>query len=324
MRRLLVAAALVAVAALPLTACGTTEPAEGGAPGAGAVTLTDTTGATVHLDAPATKVVGTEWNAVEDLVSLGITPTGVADVEGYRDWDSAVPLTGSPTDVGKRNEPSTDKIAALAPELIVTTTDLPASAVRQFRKIAPTLVLESAKASDQLGVMKQNLDLVAKATGRSDTARSVWQRFSAKLASAKKTLAQAGLAGQHVAFADGYVTSHQVTLRPFTAGSALGTVNTELGLDNAWNVKGDKAYGLGSTDVEGLTKLPADTTFLYIENDADATTPFTTALKGNDVWTSLPFVRSGDTHRLPDGIWMFGGPDSMAAYADAVVAALTK
>ncbi|BCJ34237.1 ABC transporter substrate-binding protein [Actinocatenispora thailandica] len=324
MKRLLAAGAILAVAALPLTACGTTEPVTRQASSAGAVTLTDATGTTVHLDAPAAKVVGTEWNAVEDLVSLGITPAGVADVKGYRDWDSAVPLKGSPTDIGKRNEPSTDKIAALAPDLIVTTTDLPASAVTQFRRIAPTLVIESAKASDQLGVLKQNLDLIARATGRTGTATSVWQRFESTLAAARKKLARAGLAGQHVAFADGYVTADKVTLRPYTAGSALGTVNTQLGLANAWSVRGDKAYGLGSTDVEGLTALPADTTFLYIENDADSTTPFTTALRDNRVWTSLPFVQSGDTHRLPDGIWMFGGPDSMAAYADAVVSALTK
>jgi iron complex transport system substrate-binding protein len=29
-------------------------------------------------------------------------------------------------------------------------------------------------------------------------------------------------------------------------------------------------------------------------------------------------------HRLPDGIWMFGGPTSMTQYVDAVVAALGR
>ena len=82
-------------------------------------------------------------------------------------------------------------------------------------------------------------------------------------------------------------------------------------------------YGLSQTDVEGLTKLPDDTHFMYIANDADGGDPFTKGLKGNAVWKSLPFVKSGDVHRLPDGIWMFGGPVSMSAYVDAVTAALT-
>jgi len=42
------------------------------------------------------------------------------------------------------------------------------------------------------------------------------------------------------------------------------------------------------------------------------------------VWKSLPFVEDGNVHRLPDGVWMFGGPRSMEAYADSLVDALTK
>ncbi|MBB6074836.1 ABC-type Fe3+-hydroxamate transport system substrate-binding protein [Streptomyces paradoxus] len=42
------------------------------------------------------------------------------------------------------------------------------------------------------------------------------------------------------------------------------------------------------------------------------------------MWTSLPFVKADRVHRLPDGIWMFGGPGSMEAYIDALVDALKK
>jgi iron complex transport system substrate-binding protein len=121
------------------------------------------------------------------------------------------------------------------------------------------------------------------------------------------------------------VTSNQVSIRPYTSGSLIGSVNEELGLKNAWKVKGDPAYGLGTTDVEGLTALPEDTAFAYIGNDGDkASNPFAGQLKKNAVWSSLPFVKAGDVHRLPDGVWMFGGPGSMEAYIDALVGALTK
>jgi ferric hydroxamate transport system substrate-binding protein len=325
MRRLIAATAVAAAAALALTACGTTEAASTGTTsGAGAITITDATGTKVHLDAPATKVVGTEWNVVEDLVTLGVKPTGVADVKGYEAYDSAVPLTGSPKDIGTRGEPSTDTIAALTPDLIVATTDLSASVIKQLRAIAPTLVLTPAKASDQLGTMKSDLDMIAEATGTTTKAATVWKSFESALANGKKQLAAAGMGGTDVAFADGYVVSNQVTIRPYTSGSALGTVNEELGLRNAWTVSGDKAYGLASTDVEGLTKLPSDTQFMYIQNKSDGNDPFTTSLAGNAVWKSLPFVQDGHTHQLADGIWMFGGPGSMEAYVDAVVGALTE
>ncbi|MEI5520361.1 iron-siderophore ABC transporter substrate-binding protein [Streptomyces brasiliscabiei] len=326
MRRHLLTAAATTAAALTLAACGTTEPAaEGSAKPSEGITLTDSTGKKVELDGPATKVVATEWNEVEFLLTLGVDPVGVADVKGYRTWDQAVPLKNEPKDIGTRGEPSMDTIAALKPDLIVASSDLPAAAVKQLREIAPVLGIQSADASDQVGQMFENLDLVAEATGTTDRAETVKESFEAKVAEGKKALTDAGLDGTDIAFADGYVASNQVSLRPYTSGSLIGAVNEQLGLKNAWKVKGDADYGLGTTDVEGLTDLPKDVQFAYIGNDEDETSnPFTNELAENAVWKSLAFVKSGDVHRLPDGIWMFGGPESMEAYIDAVVDALTK
>jgi iron complex transport system substrate-binding protein len=323
--------AALAAAALALTGCGTTHPAEDSAAGkktssaatpAGPVTLTDATGAKVTLAEPAATVVATEWNVVEDLVALGVAPAGVADVKGYTAWDTAAPLTGTPKDIGMRGEPSTDTIAALAPDLIVATTDLTPSAVTQLRKIAPVLVVRSADASDQIGLMTRDLDLIARATGRTEQAAAVESAFDAKLASAGAALKAAGVSGASYAFADGYVVSNQVSIRAYTSGSLVGAVNERIGLKNAWKVAGDKDYGLATTDVEGVTGL-GDTQFAYIANDVDGD-PFADSLAGNAVWTSQQFVKAGHVHRLPDGIWMFGGPLSMGAYVDAVVTALAK
>ncbi|MGV9528751.1 ABC transporter substrate-binding protein [Streptomyces cellulosae] len=326
MRRLPRTAPLAAAAALLLAACGTTEPAADDAPKASSrpVTLTDASGAKVELDGPATKVVGTEWNVVEHLLSLGVEPVGVADVKGYKTWDSAVPLTHDAKDIGTRGEPSMDTVAALDPDLIVATTDLQAGAVKQLRKIAPVLEVKSADASDPVGQMLENLDLIARATGTTERAATLKKDFDAKLAEGAKALEDAGLKGAGIAFADGYVVSNQVSLRPYTSGSLIGGVNERLGLKNAWKVKGDEAYGLAATDVEGLTAL-GDVQFAYIGNEQDtASDPFGKELRNNSVWKSLPFVKSGDVHRLDDGIWMFGGTGSMERYVDALVAALTK
>ncbi|MFD3312757.1 ABC transporter substrate-binding protein [Streptomyces sp. NPDC058694] len=326
MRRLLLTAAATTAAALALAACGTTEPAaDKSETKSEAITLTDGTGAKLKLDGPATKVVATEWNEVESLITLGVDPVGVADVKGYKTWDSAVPLKNEPKDIGTRGEPSMDTVASLSPDLIVASSDLPPAAVKQLRKIAPVLGIKSADASDQVGQMLENLDLIAKATGTTDKAETARTNFEAKVAEGKKALADAGLDGTDFAFADGYVTSNQVSLRPYTSGSLIGAVNEQIGLKNAWKIKGDAAYGLGTTDVEGLTALPKDVQFAYIGNDGDkGSTPFTGALAKNAVWKSLPFVKADKVHRLPDGIWMFGGPQSMEAYIDAVVDALTK
>jgi iron complex transport system substrate-binding protein len=327
------AAAAALAAALCLTACGTTHsaadatpPSTAGSapatPAGGPITLTDASGTQVHLDKPATRVVGTEWNVVEDLVTLGVQPVGVADVKGYQAWDSAVPLTNSPKDIGTRGEPSTDTVAALDPDLIVATTDLTPAAVAQLRKIAPVLEVRSADSADQIGLVTRNLDLIARATGTTDKAAAAEKAFDAKIAASRAALKAAGLEGARYAFADGWEQSHQVSVRPFTGGSLIGAVNERLGLENAWTVKGDKDYGLATTDVEGLTGL-GDVHFAYIVNAVDGD-PFAEGLAKNAVWKSLPFVKAGHVDRLPDGVWMFGGFGSMGAYADAVVDALVK
>lgn len=322
--RILVALAAAAAVATVLSGCGTTEAATTGSGSSGAsLTITDATGTRVKLDGPAKRTIGTEWNVVEQLVTLGVDPVGVADIAGYESWDAAVKLPGSPRDIGTRGEPSLDTVAALRPDLIVATTDLSSASIRQLRRIAPVLVVRSADGAGQIDQMLTNLDLIAKATGRTAEAKAQRADFEAKLARGKAALADAGLSGARYAFADGYVEGNQLSIRPYTSTSLIGEVSERLGLKTAWTMKGDKAYGLAQTDVEGLTSL-GDAQFLYIGNKADGDDPFAVGLKDNPVWTGLPFVQNGHVHRLPDGIWMFGGTGSMGAYVDAVVAALTR
>jgi iron complex transport system substrate-binding protein len=328
MRRLLLAASAATAAVLTLGACGTTEPAADkkvDEKPVEKISLTDAGGKKVELDGPAKKVVGTEWDVVEHLVSLGVDPVGVADVKGYTTWDKAAPLKNAPKDIGTRGEPSTDTVAALAPDLVIATTDLPPAAVKQLEKIAPVLTLKAADAKDPIGRMTENLDLVARATGTTDKGDKLKKDFDAKLASSRAELEKAGHKNTEFAFADGYATGGQVSIRPFTSGSLIGAVNDELGLKNPWKVKGDPAYGLGATDVEGLTKLGKDTRFAYVSNAEDkSSTVFDGVLADNAVWKSLPFVKADHVHRLPDGVWMFGGTASMGMYVDSVVTALKK
>lgn len=315
--------ALIA-AALALTACGTTEEAAhlgAAAPTGEQITVTDARGTPVVLDGPATRTVGLEWNVVEHLVSLGVQPVGVADVDGYSKWVQTEPLTGDVTDVGVRGEPSLDAIAALDPDLVVATSDLTDAVIAQLEAVAPVIVVRSADGADAIAQMRRNVELVAQATGKEAEGRALLDGFDASLAAGAERIASAGLAGRPFAFSDAYTDGGQVSIRPFTTGSLAASVAEGLGLVNAWPLEGDPDYGLAATDVEGLTAL-GDVEYVYYANDADGGDAYADSLGSNPIWQSLPFVQAGNVTRLPDGIWMFGGPTSMQAYADAVVTAL--
>jgi ABC-type Fe3+-hydroxamate transport system substrate-binding protein len=316
--------ALTAVAAasvLLLSGCGTTENAGAADSDAAAITIVDNRGESIELAAPAENIVALEWNTAENLVTLGVMPVGVADVEGYTDWVQSEPLDESVTDVGTRSEPSVDAIAGLAPDLVVTTTDLSEAVIAQIEEFAPVLVVRGADAADPIGQMEKTLELIATATGTEAEAEEVLAGFDAKVAEGAAAIEAAGLAGSPFMMSDSWASGGQVSIRPFTEGALLTAVTEQLGLENAWTGEGDADYGLGSTDVEGLTAV-GDVEFLYITNaDDDA---YQNELADNAVWLSLPFVQSGNVHRLPDGIWMFGGPSSMNDYVDAVVATLAS
>ncbi len=300
----------------PAAADDATDAAAEGGP----ITLTDARGEEVVLDGPAAEVVGLEWGVVENLVSLGVMPVGVADVEGYTAWVGAAPLDEGVTDVGMRGEPSIDALVALEPDLVITTTDLSPDVIGQIEEIVPVLVVRAAAAERPIDQMRDNLRLVAEAVGRVDEADALLAELDATLAEGADAIADAGLEGTEIAMADGWVAGGAVSVRAFTATSLVGAVGEELGLVNAWELEGDPDYGLAVTDVEGLTNL-GDVQFVYYTNDVEAD-PYA-ELEGNAIWESLPFVQAGDVHRLPDGIWMFGGPRSVEQYVDALVEALT-
>ncbi|MFF2496106.1 ABC transporter substrate-binding protein [Agromyces sp. NPDC058064] len=312
--------AVAAASLLLLTGCGTTETPEASTGGdAAAITVTDDRGEEISLDAPAEKVVALEWNTAENLVALGVMPTGVADVAGYSTWVQSEALDDSVTDVGMRGEPSVDAIAGLAPDVVLTTSDLPETVISQIEEFAPVLVVRGADASNPIGQMETNLERIATLTGTEEEGEELLAGFHAKIDEGKAALEEAGLAGTQFMMSDAWASGGQVSIRPFTEGALLTAVTEELGLENAWTGEGDADYGLGSTDVEGLTGL-GDLEFLYITGDGvDA---YGVDLADNAVWKSLPFVANGNVHRLPDGIWMFGGPSSMNDYIDAVVSTL--
>lgn len=320
-------AACTAAAALTLSACGTTEPAASddksspSGSGGDQVTVTDSRGEEVTLDAPAEDVVALEWAEAEALVTLGVMPSGVADVEGYETWVSkAAPLDDSVEDVGTRSEPSIDSIVALEPDLVVMETGRSTKLVKQLEEYVPVITIRGSNTDDNIGQMRKNLEIIAAATGTEDTAEQVLADFDTALAEGRQAIADAGMADERFAMADGWKEGSTVSIRMFGEGSMMSELAAELGLENAWTGEVDEEWGLGQTDVEGLTKL-GDVQFFYSASEDDV---FKQGLAGNEIWESLPFVEQGQVHKLDPGTWTFGGPLSAEVFIDQVVEALTS
>ncbi|PZG20078.1 ABC transporter substrate-binding protein [Nonomuraea aridisoli] len=321
-------ATLTALAAIVLlTACGTTEapvaeqaPSGGATPSAAPVTVTDSRGKQVTLDRPATRVVTLEWAETEMVASLGVMPIGVADVAGYGVWNTSAKLDPSVKDVGNRQEPSVDSISALQPDLVVMEAARDSALVSQLESFVPVVVTEGSDATGNLARMRADLNMIATALDKTAEAGKLLAEFDAALAEGKQKIAAAGAGGSPFVMADGWKQGSTISIRLFGKGSLVSDVATELGLKNAWTGKVDEMWGLGTTDVEGLTSLK-DPAIRFFYNASDGDDVFADGLAGNAIWKSLPFVEKGQVTKLPDGIWTFGGPLSSRQYADALVKA---
>lgn len=329
-RRTLLTIAAALGSGLIFSGCGTSAPADtSGAGSEGrAVTITGTDGKEVTLpDGPAHRVVALEWEHAEMLTSVGAgdAVAGLTDVKGYDDFVApTVPLTSEPADVGQRIEPSVEAIAKIAPDLIVASPrSIPSDVEDQISAIAPVLELRTDDPDDPLGQLKHATTVLGQATGNEQNAKSRINDFDKHLDDVADEISQADPEESPAVFAAVIARGGHLQLRLHGKGSAPDAVLEALGMPAAYTGDVDKS-GLGYTDIEGLTQLPDDTQFLYWHDSADGGDPVETDLAGNSVWDGLPFVKSGHTHGVAKGIWVYGGLESMAAFADDVATTMTS
>lgn len=330
-------AALVMPAAL--AACGTTEANESTGSDAptsedcsndstetatGPVELTDSYGRTVELDQPAERIAVLEWQQIEDALTLCVTPTAVADAEGYSTWDTAEELPEGVTDVGSRQEPNLEKLFGTDPDLVIVEAYTPEDEIiKQLEQYdVPVLATKGADAADPVQNMKDTFTLIAEATGRTERAEVVLDEFDQTLADAKARIADADITTEEFVYFDGWIQGGNVAFRPFGQGSLVGELGEELGLTNAWTGEVDAAYGLGQTDLEGMSAV-GDATFFHT-GTVDPAGDIFAELEDNALWAEIPAVAEGRTHAFPAGIWTFGGPRSSEQVVEAYADLLTE
>lgn len=339
-RRVAALLSVATVALLGMAACGTTdddeettddtapaattEGCDGVEPAEGPIEVTDAFDRTVTLDAAPERVAVLEWQQVEDVLSLCLTPVAVADVDGYTLWDTAEELPDGVTDVGTRGEPNLDTLFGTNPDLVIleayAVDDAIISQLEAYD--VPVLATKGADAADPIANMLGTFRLIGEATGRGERAEAVVEEFETALADAKAEVTAAGTETSSFIYVDGYLSGGNVALRPFGQGSLMGELGEALGLTNAWTGEVDPAYGLGATDIEGMTTV-GDATFFHTSTLDPEGGDVMAALEANPIWSSVPAVAEGRVHPFPPGVWTFGGPRSSIQVLQAYVDLLT-
>ncbi|WP_406206623.1 iron-siderophore ABC transporter substrate-binding protein [Kitasatospora sp. NBC_01560] len=295
---------LTLASGLVLAACGSGGPgtAPAGSPGTG--TGADSGTRTVRhargetaVPARAARVVALDTDALDSVVTLGLTPVGatvVAEGTPLSGYLPAARLAGTRT-VGTIGQPNLEAVAALRPDLILSNQVRDDKRYDELSKIAPTVLSRTTGPA-----WKENARLHAEALGRqseADAAEAAYRTAAASLVAA--------LGGPQKA------ADTKVAMARFLAGAPtrlylndtfVGSVLKDLGLGRPANQ--DKPGFSMEISPEQVDQAAADVIFYSVYGDA-AKSDRPKIMEGS-LWRNLDAVRSGRAFPVDDGLWMLG------------------
>ncbi|HWH14712.1 MAG TPA: iron-siderophore ABC transporter substrate-binding protein [Miltoncostaeaceae bacterium] len=287
---MLAVTAVLMAAALGNLGCGS-EGAEGA--DGGTRQITHAMGTTAVPAAPA-RVVVLDTGELEAATAVGIVPIGgVTALPGQPILAHLRERAASMEIVGTIEEPNLEAIAALEPDLILSSKIRHEKLYDRLSAIAPTVFAE------QVGVTwKDNFLLYADALGRRGEAEAQLRAYEDR----------ADQLGARIAELRG--TRPTISVLRFLPGenriylseTFIGTVLADLGLPRP-PAQRKKDFALYPSQ-EQIGLMDGGVIFYATYGPAGDTTEG--AVTGSALWSRLAAVRSGDVHRVDDDHWFLG------------------
>nr|WP_155625963.1 iron-siderophore ABC transporter substrate-binding protein [Burkholderia vietnamiensis] len=277
----------------------------------------------------AQRVVALDFMFAESAIALDIVPVGMADTAFYPGWlGYASDRLAHVTDVGSRQEPGLEAIAAVQPDLILGVGFRHAPIFGALDRIAPTILFQFSPNVPERGVprslpitqldwMRDIFRTIGAVTGRGARAQAVEAQLDAGIARNAARVAAARRGGERIALLQ------------------------DLGLpDRYWAYTGNSTAA-GLARAMGLAPWPNTPTregTLYVTSadllkQRDLAVLFVTA-SGPDVpleakldspvWRFVPALREHRIALVERNIWGFGGPMSALKLADVMTDTMLK
>ncbi|WNI26925.1 iron-siderophore ABC transporter substrate-binding protein [Streptomyces sp. ITFR-16] len=317
-RSALLLGSLALTAALALSGCGSSDSSGKGSGGAsgGTHTVSTAMGDVEVPDAPK-RVVVLDTAELDSALTLGVKPVGAthADVKsGFLDYLPKDRVAGI-KDVGAMLTPNLESIAALDPDLILTSKVRHGDKYAELAKIAPTVMTESTGYP-----WKENFRVHADALGKKAEAKAVTDAYAAHVADVTKALGGKEKAAATevgvVRFIEG------ADIRIYGKQNYIGTVLADVGLGRPAIT--DKAKDGFSYDVSPERIDLADADVLFHSTYGDPVKAKETRTTGSGLWKNMSAVKSGRVFAVDDQLWIQGiGYTAADRILDELVADLT-
>ncbi|MFJ9839555.1 ABC transporter substrate-binding protein [Kitasatospora sp. NPDC101155] len=283
---------------LALVACGSGSPApgDGSSASGGTRTVKHARGEST-VPARASRVVALDTDALDSLVTLGLSPVGATTVSEGAHFPAYLPaerLAGTKA-VGTIGQPNLEAIAALRPDLILSNQVRDDKRYEQLSKIAPTVLSKTTGPT-----WKENARLHAEATGRQPEAEAADAAYRSKLRDLVTALGgpakAAAIRVEMARFLAGAPT------RLYLNDTFVGSLFKDLGLGRPANQ--DKSGFSLEISPEQVDQAAADVIFYSVYGDAARSDQ--AKITEGALWKNLDAVRNGRVFRVDDNLWMLG------------------
>jgi iron complex transport system substrate-binding protein len=283
------------VPALLLAACGGdggggVTAASAGAAG-GTRTVEHAMGTTRITGLPK-RVVVLDTGELDSAVALGVKPVGAVEAIA---GDGLPAYLGDAVEgiklVGTIEQPNLETIAALRPDLILSSKVRHEAVYDQLARIAPTVF------SEDVGVTwKANFALDARALGRTAQAKRLQADYDRKAVQLRTALGR-----QRAERSVSVVRSVGDEVRIYLEGNFLGTILKDVGLPRP---RSQAKPGFSETATpERIPDLDADLMILSRYGDDHR---LLRRLQANRLWSRLGVVRADRVFEVPDDLWFLG------------------
>jgi iron complex transport system substrate-binding protein len=284
---------LLALLALGLAACG------GAGGGAGSEDSGEPAGKMVKHAMGETEIKGTPERVVvldtgelDSAMTLGVTPVGAVEAIPGEGFPSYLEGIGNIENVGTIEQPNLEKIAALEPDLILSSKLRHERIYEQLNQIAPTVFTETTGVT-----WKENFALHAEAMNKTEEAEQVQNDYRKRM--------------QEFEQAIGDDDPPEVSVVRFLPGdtriyqkeSFIGTVLQDAGLPRPPSQDVEEFAILNASE-ELIPKMGGDVIFVTVYGPQDETTR--QEITSDPLWQKLEAVQQGRVYEVSDDLWMLG------------------
>jgi iron complex transport system substrate-binding protein len=294
---LLATAALAATAACgAATATGDAAEQESDPSGAFPRTIAHAMGET-EIPAQPERVVVLDSGELDDVTLLGIEPVGAVaphlkTAGGFPDYLAS--MTENTVDVGPMEEPDLEKIAELAPDLILSSKIRHEAIYADLSAIAPTVFTETTGFP-----WKENLAVHAEALGLEDEAAAALEAYEAQAAELGALIQEANGGEMPTVSVVRFLAG---PTRLYQKSTFSGVILQDVGVlrPESQDVD-DFALEVGP---EQIDLADADLVFVTVADDPEKTEQ--EAAMDSPLWAEMEAVKNDQVFNVADEIWMSG------------------